>query len=232
MKYEIICHHLRERVASGDSVLDAGSGPGTFAKVLLELGARVTCLDLSPVQLEACKRNAPGAEAYELGSITDLGRYPSNSFDVTLALGGPLSYCFDQADRALSELVRVTRPGATVGLSVMNLWGSLHRFFAAVLAVPLETNRHIIATGNLTREVNEGHECHMFRLDEFETLLIQAGLRDIELLADGWVIPNDQVKTSDPGSDEWNMLFEAELNASRESPGAGTHILAFTKAPE
>ncbi len=110
MQYEIYCHHLRAHVRSGDRVLDAGCGPGTFAKVLLDLGARVTCLDISSVQLEACRNYAPGADAYELGSITDLSRFPIHAFDVALALGGPISYCFDQAERAVSELQRSHGP--------------------------------------------------------------------------------------------------------------------------
>lgn len=116
MGYEIICHHLRQRVKTHDRVLDAGCGPGTFTRVLLEMGAKVTCLDISSVQLEACREFAPGADGYELGTVTDLSRFPSGSFDVTLALGGPLSYCFERAGQAMSELVRVTRPGGTVGL--------------------------------------------------------------------------------------------------------------------
>lgn len=232
MQFEIHCHHLRERVRAGDLVLDAGCGPGTFTKVLLEHGARVTCLDVSSVQLQACKKYAPGAESYELGSITDLGRFASQSFDVALALGGPLSYCFDRASQALAELIRVTRPGGTIGLSVMNLFGSLHRFFAAVIAVPADINRRVIATGDLPRNVNQGHECHMFRVEEFGALLSEAGFRDIEMFATGWLVPNDEVEAPDPGTDEWSMLFDAELKSSAESPGAGTHILAFARAPE
>ena len=77
MQLAVYRHHLRKRIRPGALVLDAGCGPGTFSKFLLELGARVTCLDISPVQLEACRRAAPGAESYELGSITDLGRMPA-----------------------------------------------------------------------------------------------------------------------------------------------------------
>ena len=48
--------------------------------------------------------------------ITDLSRFPDRSFD-----GGPLSYVFDRADDALAEMLRVTRPGGYVLLSVSSL---------------------------------------------------------------------------------------------------------------
>src|SRR2546422_3029058 len=110
MQYEIYVRHLRQRVSPGDRLLDCGCGPGTYARIAMEVGARVTCLDLSPVQLAACRESAPGADDYVLGTVTDLSRFADASFDICLALGGPLSYCFDQVGRAIRELSRVTRP--------------------------------------------------------------------------------------------------------------------------
>ena len=40
-EYALVCHHLHKRVTEGQRVLDAGCGPGTFTKVLLELGALI-----------------------------------------------------------------------------------------------------------------------------------------------------------------------------------------------
>jgi SAM-dependent methyltransferase len=230
MQYDIYVRHLRQRVKPGDRVLDCGCGPGTFARIAMEIGGRVTCLDLSPVQLAACRELAPGADDYVLGTITDLSGFADASFDVCLALGGPLSYCFDQAGTAIRELSRVTRPGGTVGVSVMSLHGSLHHHLRGVLAVPLEMNRRIVASGDLPREVS-GNECHMFRVDELASLLTNAGLVDVELSASGFLISVAGLELPEVGSAEWEWLVEAELAASVESPGAGTHIIAWAKFP-
>jgi len=231
MQRALFRHHLRERIRAGDRVLDAGCGPGVYAKDMLDLGARVTCLDLSRVQLDACRERAPGCDGYELGSVTDLSRFADGSFDVTLALGGVLSYCFERAPQALGELVRVTRRGGRLGLSVMNLHGSMHAFLPGVLAVELARNRQIVASGDLGRDINESrHECHMFRVDELRALLVAHGLRDVELHASGWLTPASGVEIAE-GDAAWPFLFEAELAASRESPGAGTHIIAWARVP-
>jgi ubiquinone/menaquinone biosynthesis C-methylase UbiE len=126
MQYQIYLHHLHRKVNKGDRVLDAGCGAGRFTRELVQMGADVVALDISTKQLALCQERAPGARDYILGSITDLSRFESGSFDVVLALGGPLSYCFDRADVALAELKRVARPGARLILSVMNLLGTIH----------------------------------------------------------------------------------------------------------
>lgn len=231
MQHAIYGHHVRERVRIGDRVLDAGCGPGIFTKLLLDIGARVTCLDLSQVQIDACRAYAPGAEGYQIGSITDLGRFQDASFDVTLAFGGPLSYCFEAAGDAARELVRVTRPGGAIGLSAMSLQGTIHRFMTGVLELPIGVTERILATGDLDRETNDGHECHLFRVEELRALLRDAGFEHLELFASGWLIPNDDVEGPQVGTDLWNLLLEAELRASAESPGAGTHIIAWGRAP-
>ena len=148
MQYDIYVRHLRQRVSPGMRLLDCGSGPGTFARIAMELGARVTCLDLSPVQLAACRESAPGADDYVLGTITDLSCFADASFDICLALGGPLSYCFDHVGVAIRELSRVIRPGGLLGVSVMSLNGALHHHLRGVMALPLELNREIVASGS------------------------------------------------------------------------------------
>ena len=228
VQYQIYLHHLRNTVRAGDRVLDAGCGAGRFTRELLELGAEVVALDLSQTQLALCRERAPGAKDYVVGSITDLAQFESASFDVVLALGGPISYCFDQAETALGELKRVAKPGAAVMLSVMNLFGTIHQFLPGVLATDPQVNVEILRSGTLTRAVN-GHECRLFRLEELRTLLHSAGLVDIEIQAPGWLTAVHEGELPNVGSAEWNFLLEAELGASRECPAAGTHMIAFAK---
>jgi SAM-dependent methyltransferase len=220
--------HLRQRITPGDRVLDAGCGPGTFATPLLEYGARVTCLDLSEVQLGLCRSCEPNADSYLRASITDLPLADA-TFDVSLALGASISYCFERSSDAVRELARVTRPGGIIGLSVANLMGSIHRWLPHVLSFPPGWNRTIVDTGNQGRHVN-GHEIHLFRPAELRELLTDAGLVDIELHAPGWLSSLHEAIPL-PGTPEWEQLVELELNASAECPGAGTHILAWARVP-
>jgi hypothetical protein len=113
----------------------------------------------------------------------------------------------------------------------MNLYGTLHSFLPGVLAITVENNREIVASGDLDRAVNDGHECHLFNIEEIRALLLDSGVTDFELHANGWLIPNSGVEIPESDPVVWQFLFEAELRASRESPGAGTHIIAWGRLP-
>jgi len=231
MQYQIYLHHLGRIVNRGDRILDAGCGAGRFTRELVRMGADVDALDISSGQIALCRERAPGARSYVVGSITDLSSFDSGSFDVVLALGGPLSYCFGHAAAALAELERVAKPGAQLMLSVMNLFGAIHQFLPGVLGTDATVNDQIVASGGLMRGPNEGHECQLYRPEELRCLLSSAGLEQIDIQAPGWLTAVHDVELPPEGSPQWRFLLNAELSASRESPAAGTHLVAFARVP-
>jgi SAM-dependent methyltransferase len=124
---DIHVRFLERFVRAGDRVLDAGAGPGRFTLELVRLGADAVALDVSAVQLELLRQRLPDVETI-VGDVTDLSRFADRSFDVTVCYGGPLSYVLDRADDALAELVRVTRSGGYVLVSVMSTIGAQTHF--------------------------------------------------------------------------------------------------------
>lgn len=223
----------------GGRVLDIGAGPGRFTEALHRLGCPVVVADLSRVQLElnrltAAERGfAASVEAWHQLDVCDLSLLPSASFDTVVAFGGPLSYVFEHRDRALAECCRVLRPGGHLLLSVMSLWGTLHRHLRAVLQLPLDANRVVIATGNLTKETDPSstHFCHMYRSEELRTWLESAGLEIRWLSAASAVSTGHESSLVADNSPEWEALLEFERSACVE-PGyldAGTHLIAVVR---
>lgn len=103
-------------IASGMRVLDVGAGTGNASLPAARLGASVTASDLTPELLDAGRRLAE-AEGLDLEWVeADAERLPfeDGSFDVVMSSIGAMfaPYHQDVAD----ELVRVCRPGGTIGL--------------------------------------------------------------------------------------------------------------------
>ncbi len=226
---EVHLRLLRERIRSGDRVLEAGAGPGRFTLELATLGATVVVGDISPRQLELHAERTIAVEASiesrELLDIVDLSRYPDASFDAVVCFGGPLSYVLDEADAALIELLRVTKPSGHVLVSVMSLLGAARAFFPAFPELIEEFGwqravEDVFATGDLSADLNHGHVLRLYRWSDLEELFSRHACRVVAASAANFLsIDNAQ----------WEDRFlELEIEACRE-PGAldgGTHIAA------
>ncbi len=129
IKYAIHRHVLLEAVEAGMRVADIGCGPGRFAIDLIEAGADVTLVDISPHMLEQARHHLgeAGVEAIAFveADVRDLSALEDASFDLVVSYGGAVSYCYDEHQRALDELARIATPGATVLVSVMTLVGMM-----------------------------------------------------------------------------------------------------------
>src|ERR671915_2107162 len=103
-------------IEPGMRVLDVAAGTGNASIPAAERGARVTASDLTPELLEAGRRRAEAA-GLELDWVeADAEQLPfaDGSFDVVMSSIGAMFAPQHQA--VADELVRVCRPGGTVGM--------------------------------------------------------------------------------------------------------------------
>ena len=235
---------LEEFVRAGDEVLEAGAGPGRFTIELAKLGARITVGDISTVQLElnrtrveAAGQIAGAVVARKVLDIVDLSEFADETFDAVVAYGGPLSYVFERADDALGSLLRVTKPGGHVLLSVMSLMGATRKFLPGVMRWArersLEDVEQVIATGDQSGEFGAGHVCHMYRWAEFEALLRRHSCTIVAASAANFLSVNHDDALSEIEADPvlWEKFLGWERDACRQ-PGAldgGTHIIAVVR---
>lgn len=238
----IHAHYLKKYISPNQLVLEVGAGAGRFTQILAGLGAQILVADISKVQLELNRRfsseygfNQVIADWQQL-DICDLSQFEPNSFDSIVAYGGPFSYVLDKRDMALSECIRVLRPGGTLLLSVMSLWGTVHGFLDGVLSVPPENNQKITTTGDLTPATfpeRRSSFMHLFRANELLMWLQQAGLTILDRSASNclsltW---NEKLKETKDNQEKWNELLRMELEACAEEGclNMGTHIIAVVR---
>jgi SAM-dependent methyltransferase len=232
---------LREYVHEGDRVLEVGAGPGRFTIELASLGARVVVADISPRQLELNREKVGAAgleaqvEARHIVDVVDLSKFEDDSFDAAVCYGGPISYVFERAEDALAELLRVTRPQGHVLLSVMSRLGATQRYLRAAFELVeefgLEPVRHVLATGELSAEINNGHRLHMFTWSELEALLGRLPCTVAAASAANYLSLREDDLLDTLDEELWRVFLEWELAACRE-PGVldgGTHMIAVLR---
>jgi demethylmenaquinone methyltransferase/2-methoxy-6-polyprenyl-1,4-benzoquinol methylase len=97
-------------IVSGASVLDIAAGTGSITRLLQQRGASVVSLDQSAEMLaDAVARGATGVLA-----TAEKLPFPDESFDAA-TFGYLLRYVKD-VEGCMSEIARVVRPGANVGM--------------------------------------------------------------------------------------------------------------------
>ncbi len=119
-------------VSSGTRVLDVAAGTGNVAIPAALRGADVTASDLTPELLDAGRAAAEHAGAvlrWEQGDAEALP-YPDGQFDAVLSCVGVMFAPHHQ--RAADELLRVCRPGGTIGLVSWTPSGFIGRLFATM----------------------------------------------------------------------------------------------------
>ena len=126
-------------IGPGMRVLDVAAGTGNASIPAAQRGADVTASDLTPELLEAGRRRAE-AEGVELDwVVADAENLPfdDGSFDVVMSSIGAMFAPHHQ--QVADQLVRVCRPGGTIGLlswTPEGMLGALFRTMGAFAAPP------------------------------------------------------------------------------------------------
>jgi len=170
----------------GGDLLDAGCGPGIMAQALLKSRPhdfRINVLDQSRAMVEYCATSARslGTVYPAVGQLEALP-YADGTFDVTLVMG-VLEYT--DADRAVNEISRVTRPGGLAVITMVNplspyritewiLYRPLLRMLGVLeicLHAPVEQRHRVGTTG-----------VHALTAGKLRRLMTRANLKPVDLV--------------------------------------------------
>ena len=114
-----LLHELLAEFPAGE-LLDAGCGPGVLARLLLESPAydyRITMVDQSEAMIQYCATHTKGDKVRTMVADIESLPFDDASFDVTISTG-VLEYT--DANAAVRQLARVTKPGGAVVVSMLN----------------------------------------------------------------------------------------------------------------
>ena len=222
-------------------VIDIGGGSGVHAEWLLSDGHTVDLVDPVPLHIDQANTALGATEGFtaRLGDARALDG-DDDIYDAGLVMG-PLYHLTDRTDRvrALTEAVRVVRPGGVVAAAAITRFASL---FAGLEADEIFVDQFRAV---VERDLAEGQHRNVPGKDYFTTAFFhhpdeladeatEAGLVDIEVLAvEGPLGASPQVADAweDPAKRE--VLLDLVRRVEREPTlmGIGPHLLLIGRVP-
>lgn len=109
--------YIERYIRLGDRVMEIGAATGRYSHTLARQGYPVDAVELIERNIEVFRQHTQPNECVTVvqGDAMDLSGFSDNTYDITLLLG-PLYHLYRPEDKhqALSEAIRVTKPGGVV----------------------------------------------------------------------------------------------------------------------
>lgn len=206
-------------------------------------------MDISRRQLDLARERLAEAkllenvEGFLEGDIVDLSMLPIDHFDLVVCYGGALSYMCQQRERAAAQLLRVTRPGGVLLVSVMSRFGVAANVVRSpsfsILKNPAEHRLfRVIREGDLSgvpsSKVPMQHApMHLYSAEELQALCSKCEV--LELAGSNVSTfegsPSFEELAADPQA--WATAIDVE-RALNHVPGlvdSGSHIILAVRRP-
>ena len=117
VEYLTTMRYIEKYLQPGMRILEIGAATGRYSHALARRGYRVDAVELIQHNIDIFhQRTQPGEDVtIRQGNAKDLSFYSDDTFDMTLLLG-PMYHLFTDAEQkqALSEAIRVTKPGGVI----------------------------------------------------------------------------------------------------------------------
>lgn len=113
-----LVNYVEDRIPRGAGLLEVAVGTGElFGRSFVEAGYQMTGIDISPMLVARCKELQPSINC-QVGDAEHI-EFPDGHFACTYCFHS--TWYFPDLEKAIREMIRVTRPGGLVIFDIMNL---------------------------------------------------------------------------------------------------------------
>ena len=222
LTWRLIKPHLPRN--HGAACADLGCGTGKWGLKLLKSGFVTTFLDSSGAMIEQVRDKLgsmgprAGRATLVVGDIVSMPELPTETFELVLAMGDPLSICSDPM-AAVREFARITKTAGVVIATADNKLAALDHFVERGNLDALTEFVHTGRTNWLTADERERFELTTFTPASLTKLFEKNGFESIELVGKT-VVPVRENKKLLEHPDAVERLLKIEVELSRDPAAA------------
>ena len=223
-------HYIEQYLKPGMRVLEIGAGTGRYSHYFAQNGYDVSAVELMECNIEVFKQNAVKGETVSIsqGDAVDLSRIASDSYDVTLLLG-PMYHLYTDEDKqaALSEAVRVTRPGGTVFVAYCNSDMTVYQFCFARGGIHDPQYKDLIDYETFALSSTPAEIFALYRKEDVDALIAPLPVRRLHYVGADMLTHYIGQEVDDMDADTFALYMKYHLSICErpDMVGATNHIL-------
>ena len=222
--------YINKYLQPGMRILEIGAATGRYSHELACRGYAVDAVELVQSNIDIFIKNTQEGEKIRIrqGDARDLSFLADNTYDVTLLLG-PMYHLFTREDQhiALSEAIRVTKPGGIVYVAYCGNEATMVQFVFQRGMIREERYRNLIDPVTFKASSDPAELFELYRKEEIDALIVPFCVERLHYVGTD-LATNYMREAVDTMEDEiFNMYLQYHF-AICERPdlvGASHHIL-------
>ena len=222
--------YINKYLQPGMRILEIGAATGRYSHELACRGYAVDAVELVQSNIDIFIKNTQEGEKIRIrqGDARDLSFLADNTYDVTLLLG-PMYHLFTREDQhiALSEAIRVTKPGGIVYVAYCGNEATMVQFVFQRGMIREERYRNLIDPVTFKASSDPAELFELYRKEEIDVLIVPFCVERLHYVGTD-LATNYMREAVDAMEDEIFNLYLQYHFAICERPdlvGASHHIL-------
>lgn len=222
--------YINKYLQPGMRILEIGAATGRYSHELACRGYAVDAVELVQSNIDIFIKNTQEGEKIRIrqGDARDLSFLADNTYDVTLLLG-PMYHLFTREDQhiALSEAIRVTKPGGIVYVAYCGNEATMVQFVFQRGMIREERYRNLIDPVTFKASSDPAELFELYRKEEIDALIVPFCVERLHYVGTD-LATNYMREAVDTMEDEIFNLYLQYHFAICERPdlvGASHHIL-------
>jgi SAM-dependent methyltransferase len=222
--------YINKYLQPGMRILEIGAATGRYSHELACRGYAVDAVELVQSNIDIFIKNTQEGEKIRIrqGDARDLSFLADNTYDVTLLLG-PMYHLFSREDQhiALSEAIRVTKPGGIVYVAYCGNEATMVQFVFQRGMIREERYRNLIDPVSFKASSDPAELFELYRKEEIDALIVPFCVERLHYVGTD-LATNYMREAVDAMEDEIFNLYLQYHFAICERPdlvGASHHIL-------
>lgn len=223
-------HYVEKYLTRGMRILEIGTGTGRYAHYFARNGYQVDAVELMECNIEVFKANTAPDETVTIrqGDAVNLDFIPSEQYDITLLLG-PMYHLYTEEEKlaALSEAIRVTKPGGVVFAAYCNSDMTVYQFCFVRDGIHSEQHKALIDFDTFALRSTPAEIFSLYRKEDIDALMSHFAVKRLHYVGTDMLTRYicDTVDNMDEETFGLYMKYHLSICERPDMVGATNHIL-------